>query len=75
MDANGGSATIYGQNIRNPIEMDNIRLMTGICNQQNTIFDFLTPPEHLKVYAGLKGIPDEEIDSEVWISRLFEPML
>ena len=67
MDANDGSATIYGHNIRNPIEMESIRLMTGVCNQQNTIFDYLTPQEHLKIYAGLKGIPDEEVDGEVRI--------
>ncbi|XP_072019069.1 cholesterol transporter ABCA5-like [Amphiura filiformis] len=65
MNANSGSATVYGHNIRNPIEMDTIRTIMGVCSQQNTLFDFLSPTEHLKVYAGLKGIPDEEIDGMV----------
>ena len=65
MSANNGSASVYGHNIRNPLEMDMVRTFMGVCSQQNTIFDYLSPLEHLKVYAGLKGVPDDKIDGMV----------
>ncbi len=65
MHADDGSATIYGCSIHNHLEMDVIRTMTGVCLQENTVFDYLSPMEHLRVFAGLKGVPDEEIEEMV----------
>ena len=33
---------------------------TGVCPQQDVVFDFLTVEEHLDLYAGLKGVPSQE---------------
>ncbi|XP_022092654.1 ATP-binding cassette sub-family A member 5-like isoform X2 [Acanthaster planci] len=63
--ADSGQATIYGYSIRDPIQMQKIRCMMGVCSQDNTLFDDLSPQEHLKVYAGLKGVLSEEIDAQV----------
>ena len=70
--ADSGQAAIYGYNIRDPIQMQKIRSMMGVCPQDNTLFDNLSPREHLKVYAGLKGVPFGDIDAEVqiWQSNL-----
>ena len=40
-------------------------LWLGLCPQQNIIFEELTPREHLKIFAGIKGIPGNEIDGMV----------
>ncbi|XP_038065899.1 ATP-binding cassette sub-family A member 5-like [Patiria miniata] len=63
--ADSGQATICGYSIRDPIQMQKIRSMMGVCSQDNTLFDVLSPREHLKVYAGLKGVPSQEIDMQV----------
>ncbi|XP_072168499.1 cholesterol transporter ABCA5-like [Diadema setosum] len=60
-----GGASIYNLNITNPDDLDQIRGMTGVCLQENTIFEFLSPEEHLTFYAGLKGIPKEKIPEAV----------
>ena len=66
--ADSGQATIYGYSIRDPIQMQKIRSMMGVCSQDNTLFDKLSPREHLRVYAGLKGVPSEKVDAEVGLS-------
>ncbi|XP_022092521.1 ATP-binding cassette sub-family A member 5-like [Acanthaster planci] len=63
--ADSGQATIYGYSIRDPIQMQKIRSMVGVCPQENTLFENLSPREHLKVYAGLKGVPTEDIEEQV----------
>ncbi|XP_038064464.1 ATP-binding cassette sub-family A member 10-like [Patiria miniata] len=63
--ADSGQATICGYSIRDPIQMQKIRSMMGVCPQEDTLFDTLSPREHLKVYAGLKGVPSSETNSEV----------
>ncbi|XP_071963813.1 cholesterol transporter ABCA5-like [Antedon mediterranea] len=65
MPSTSGSATIYGYDVTNPLEMDTIRTMTGVCLQEDTLFDYLSPREHLSIYAGLKGVPKEDIEKIV----------
>ncbi|XP_077979636.1 cholesterol transporter ABCA5-like [Glandiceps talaboti] len=60
-----GGATIYGMDVTDPNAMGHIRTITGVCPQQDIVFDQLTAREHLKVYAGIKGIPEEDIDAKV----------
>nr|XP_006816829.1 PREDICTED: ATP-binding cassette sub-family A member 5-like [Saccoglossus kowalevskii] len=60
-----GGASIYGLDVTNANDMTHIRSITGICLQQNVILDALTASEHLRVFAGLKGIPPEKIEQEV----------
>ena len=65
ISADSGQAKIYGYSVRDPIQMQKIRSMMGVCSQDNTLFDPLSPREHLKVYAGLKGVPPSDINVEV----------
>ncbi|XP_070580684.1 cholesterol transporter ABCA5-like isoform X2 [Ptychodera flava] len=60
-----GGATIYGYDVTDPNDLAQLRTMTGVCPQQDIVFDQLSPREHLKVLAGLKGIPDEDMEAEV----------
>ncbi|XP_074647073.1 cholesterol transporter ABCA5-like [Tubulanus polymorphus] len=60
-----GSATVCGHSITNPIEMLEIRGMTGLCPQQNCLLYNLTVHEHLELYANLKNVPPEKVKTEV----------
>ncbi|XP_033629986.1 ATP-binding cassette sub-family A member 5-like isoform X1 [Asterias rubens] len=60
-----GQATIYGYDIRDPIQLQKVRSMVGVCSQENTLIEALSAREHLRVFAGLKGIPSENIEEEV----------
>ncbi|XP_014675754.1 PREDICTED: ATP-binding cassette sub-family A member 5-like, partial [Priapulus caudatus] len=60
-----GCASIYGLNIAKPSDMDVIRGMTGVCPQQDILFDVLTPREHLEVFASLKGVVPARLNAEV----------
>ncbi|CAG9770151.1 unnamed protein product [Ceutorhynchus assimilis] len=60
-----GTAYIFGYDVRNQNEMDQVRRMTGVCPQHDILFDNLTPKEHLEFFATVKGIPSSKIDAEV----------
>eukprot|EP00794_Sanderia_malayensis_P009395 gene9395-10383_t len=62
ISASGGKATVYGKSITNPDDMDEIRQLIGLCPQQNILFEELTPREHLKIFAGIKGMQPSVID-------------
>ncbi|OMJ17002.1 ABC transporter A family member 2 [Smittium culicis] len=59
MNQTGGSALFYGI----PLEdQRSIRSMLGICPQHDILFDELNAVEHIKLYAGLKGLPETEVN-------------
>lgn len=58
-----GQVQVDGKDVRTNIEQ--IRQSLGMCPQHNVLFDILTVEEQLKFYAGLKGIPEDTIQSEV----------
>ncbi|XP_039297783.1 ATP-binding cassette sub-family A member 2 [Nilaparvata lugens] len=60
-----GTAHIFGMDIRNAENMENIRSMTGVCPQHDILFDLLTPREHLHFYATIRNVPQSLIDTEV----------
>ncbi|XP_060533320.1 cholesterol transporter ABCA5-like [Cylas formicarius] len=60
-----GTAYIFGYDVRDPNDMDQIRRMTGVCPQHDILFDNLSPKEHLEFFATVKGIPSNDIDYEV----------
>lgn len=41
-------------NSRDPNDMNEIRQMTGVCPQQDVLFDLLSVKEHLKFFAAVK---------------------
>ena len=55
----GGDALFYGLSMNS--EMAEIRSMMGVCPQHDILFDDLTAEEHIRLYAGLKNVPKEEI--------------
>lgn len=62
-DVTDGDASLFGLSIAN--QMDNVHSIIGVCPQQNVLFDTLTVKEHLYLFAELKGVPKNEIDSRI----------
>lgn len=60
-----GRASVLGLDVSNANDMELIRQKTGICPQHNILFDDLTCVEHLQLFAGIKGVPDDQIEKEV----------
>ncbi|KAK4878287.1 hypothetical protein RN001_010793 [Aquatica leii] len=60
-----GTAYIFGYDIRDADDLDQIRRMTGVCPQHDILFDNLTPKEHLEFFAAVKGIPANIREYEV----------
>ncbi len=54
LQVTSGDALIYGLSLRR--DMAAIRQITGICPQLNVLFPALTVVEHLRLFAGIKGI-------------------
>ena len=53
------------QDISDSNDMSHIREMTGVCPQANVLVNELTPREHLRLFAGLKGVSPELIEDSV----------
>lgn len=49
-----GTVKIFGYDIRDSNDMDQIRSMTGVCPQHDVLFDNLTTREHLRFFAAIK---------------------
>lgn len=58
-----GTALINGCDIRNNIY--GARESLGLCPQHNILFDELTVREHIVFYSRLKGLGEQEIETEV----------
>ncbi len=56
--SSAGDALIYNLSVKTG--MSNIRKMMGICPQHDILFDDLTAREHIELYAGLKGVPQDQ---------------
>ena len=63
--ATSGKAHIFGYDITDSNEMEEVRKMTGICPQHDGLFDELTPTEHLVFFARIRGMPEDKIAGEV----------
>ncbi|KAL2920141.1 hypothetical protein HK105_200207 [Polyrhizophydium stewartii] len=66
--ATSGDALIYDLSVRYHIQR--IRKIMGICPQHDILFDDLTAREHIELYAGLKGVPREQLEALI-DERLF----
>ncbi|KAI8501113.1 ATP-binding cassette sub- A member 5 [Branchiostoma belcheri] len=60
-----GSATIFGRDITVDNDIADLRTMTGVCPQQNILFPKLSVRDHLKLYAAIKGIPEDQVESQM----------
>ncbi|XP_052276886.1 ABC-type organic anion transporter ABCA8B-like isoform X3 [Dreissena polymorpha] len=60
-----GTAFIKGLNVSNKNELSEIRSQSGVCPQHNILFDHLTCIEHLELFAGIKGIQDDQRQQQI----------
>jgi ATP-binding cassette subfamily A (ABC1) protein 3 len=58
-----GTAQLNGIDIFE--NMDQMRKMLGVCPQHDVLFDFLTPTDHLRLFAAFKGVAKEKIEKDV----------
>ncbi|XP_068659362.1 ABC transporter A family member 1 isoform X2 [Aristolochia californica] len=58
-----GDVLVCGKNIRT--DMDDIRKGLGVCPQHDILFPELTVKEHLEIFAILKGVEEDMLESKV----------
>ncbi|KAL3533759.1 hypothetical protein ACH5RR_007280, partial [Cinchona calisaya] len=58
-----GDALVFGKNILT--DMDEIRKWLGVCPQHDILFPDLTVKEHLEIFAIIKGVDEDSLDSIV----------
>lgn len=59
IQATQGRAKVHSLDIFN--EMDEFRKTLGVCPQHDVLFEFLTPREHLELFASFKGTPRDQV--------------
>ncbi|MFS7977586.1 putative ABC-type sulfate transporter [Helianthus anomalus] len=59
-----GDALVFGKSILT--DMDDIRKNLGVCPQYDILFPELTVKEHLEIFADIKGVDKESLDSSVF---------
>ena len=60
IQATKGSASVFDLSIFD--EMDEFRKILGVCPQHDVLFEFLTPKEHLELFAAFKGTPANQVN-------------
>ncbi|KAM4663281.1 cholesterol transporter ABCA5 isoform 1-T2 [Discoglossus pictus] len=60
-----GFATIYGHRVTDIDEVEELRKVTGICQQTDINFDVLTVEENLSIFASLRGIDEKIKEQEI----------
>lgn len=58
-----GDALVFGKNIIT--DMDEIRKGLGVCPQNDILFPELTVREHLEIFAVMKGVKEEHLETAV----------
>lgn len=58
-----GQASVFGVDIFG--NMDEVRKFLGVCPQHDVLFDFLTPEDHLRLFAAFKGTEARLIEDQV----------
>ena len=54
-----GHAEVFGTDIFN--NMEEVRKNLGVCPQHDVLFEFLTPEDHLRLFAAFKGTESTKI--------------
>nr|QNH67926.1 ATP-binding cassette transporter subfamily A member 5 X3 [Brachionus plicatilis] len=60
-----GSASFYDYNVFSDSDLLHIRKMSGVCLQQDVLYDLLDCYEHLELYAYLKNVPRKQIKDKI----------
>jgi ATP-binding cassette subfamily A (ABC1) protein 3 len=55
-----GCAEVFGIDIFN--NMNEVRKNLGVCPQHDVLFEFLTPEDHLRLFAAFKGASTDQIE-------------
>lgn len=57
--------SVYGYNI--PEELHSIReeVGMGVCPQHDVLYPDMTVAEHLRLFAGIKGVARKDMDKEI----------
>ena len=63
LEPTAGCAEVFGMDIFS--EMGEVRKMLGVCPQHDVLFDYLTPEDHLRLFAAFKGTDPALIDEQV----------
>ena len=58
-----GHAFINGTDIFK--DMEQLRKVLGVCPQHNVLFDYLTPLDHLRLFASFKGVDPAKLDGQI----------
>jgi ATP-binding cassette subfamily A (ABC1) protein 3 len=63
IQASKGQASVFDLSIFD--DMDEFRKILGVCPQHDVLFEYLTPKEHLQLFASFKGTPANQVDTVV----------
>jgi len=63
LEPDAGQAEVFGIDIFG--NMEEMRKNLGVCPQHDVLFEFLTPEDHLRLFAAFKGTPAEIIEDQV----------
>jgi ATP-binding cassette, subfamily A (ABC1), member 3 len=63
IQATRGQASVFDLSIFD--DMDEFRKILGVCPQHDVLFEYLTPKEHLQLFASFKGTPGNQVDAVV----------
>lgn len=61
----GGEAIIHGQQLHAPGGIDRIRAVMGVCPQFDVLWGLLTGLEHMRLYAGIKGVDQAALEGHI----------
>jgi hypothetical protein len=59
------SISVYGQDLSEDMGSIRAQVGVGVCPQHDVLFPDLTVEEHLRLFAGLKGVPPGKVDAAV----------
>jgi len=62
IEPTAGAAKVFDINIFE--DMAEMRRILGVCPQHDVLFEFLTPMEHLMLFAAFKGAPSSQIKQQ-----------
>ena len=65
-----GDASVFGFSVKN--ETDAVRRLVAVCKQDDYLYPNLTAYEHLQLFAGLRGVPSDQIGDTVeqWLESV-----
>mmetsp|Transcript_9216 Transcript_9216/g.26324 ORF Transcript_9216/g.26324 Transcript_9216/m.26324 type:complete len:1722 (+) Transcript_9216:124-5289(+) len=65
-----GDVTVFGTSVTD--DPFAVRNMVGLCKQDDYLWNNLSAKEHLELFAGLRGVPNEDMDATVqkWLESV-----